>query len=783
MPTSRRVVRPAWLRPALRGLALALAAAVVLSAAFAEEGDDPAPPAPPAPSAPPAPPAPPRPPARVLPPKQDLGTRLVPGGARIGRETMWPAPTAEDWAKPCLMTWQRTWDDAVAVAKETGKPILVCINMDGEIASEHYAGVRYRQPEIAKIYEPYVKVIASVYRHNPRDYDDEGNRIPCPRFGGVTCGEHIWIEPVIYEKFCDGKRIAPRHIAVNLQDEEAYDVYYTDDTALVFDAIQEGLGTFPPAKPDIVRGDRPVVDRVASRAVQDRREVEKTYRKGDGATRGALLDAAIANPEAAPLDLLRMAIFGLDVEMSRKARRALAQTGSAGATKLISESLRVPMDAAERDALIAALKRLGEDSRLARWLGVVHEGLAGTSSDVDVKGWPKGADLEALAAEARKQYESGLTWRVEERALAAEADPEDPVKRIQLAEDTLALAMEAPRAHAFNERMARLFARQLFADARTAAQEAQDLGAQAWRVHTVLALAAYYGGEPEDAYEHAAAAVKDLPAGDSTWSSMAILTIFAESRWKKIKTAVKAKEDWPAQWLADVHAAYTVLLRHPLGTDDQVVWHYETLVWLGAEDRAERVLREGLERFRDSRTLHRRFRNRLLRFRGPKGLEAAYARMLEEHDDPARLATYAGYASVVAAEARRRRMRFEPAIASYDRAVAWYEQAVEAHEANREYADHTIALARAGQARVAYQLGDDDRALEAILASFARRPGSAGTRDGMGITPGETAQMLLARLRRTDRPDDVQTLEEALAKIDPALLSPDIGLLGGEGGR
>ena len=53
----------------------------------------------------------------------------------------------------------------------------------------------------------------------------------------------------------------------------------------------------------------------------------------------------------------------------------------------------------------------------------------------------------------------------------------------------------------------------------------------------------------------------------------------------------------------------------------------------------------------------------------------------------------------------------------------------------------------------------------------------------MGVTPGETAQMLLARLRRTERPDDVKRLEDALAKIDPELLSPDIGLLGGEDGR
>ena len=100
--------------------------------------------------------------------------------------------------------------------RQSNKPILICINMDGEIASEHYAGVRYRQPEIAKLYEPYVCVIASTYRHNPRDYDDQGRRILCPRFGSVTCGEHIAIEPVLYEKFFDGTRVAPRHIMVEL---------------------------------------------------------------------------------------------------------------------------------------------------------------------------------------------------------------------------------------------------------------------------------------------------------------------------------------------------------------------------------------------------------------------------------------------------------------------------------------------------------------------------------------------------------------------------------------
>ena len=76
----------------------------------------------------------------------------VPG---VTREQMWFAPTTEDWKKPVLITFQRSWDDALEVAVETGKAILICVNMDGEIASEHHAGIRYRIPEIARIHTPF----------------------------------------------------------------------------------------------------------------------------------------------------------------------------------------------------------------------------------------------------------------------------------------------------------------------------------------------------------------------------------------------------------------------------------------------------------------------------------------------------------------------------------------------------------------------------------------------------------------------------------------------------
>src|SRR5262245_54333776 len=284
------------------------------------------------------------------------------------RESMWPAPTAEDWQRPCLIPWQRTWDDALQVSKETGKPILICVNMDGEIASEHYAGIRYRQPDIAALYEPYVCVVASVYRHTPRDYDELGRRIPCPRFGTVTCGEHIAIEPLLFEKYFDGKRIAPRHIALEQDLTKAYDVFYAWTTQSVFDAVRDGLpahdpGTRPP-------GERTLPELVASADAADRGKVESAYERGDSAMQKSLLEAAIAAGSAPPLDLLRLAIQGGDPEMAGLARKALAQSAQPAAVSVITESLRVTMDSADREALMAALDRLGPESPRAKALAI-----------------------------------------------------------------------------------------------------------------------------------------------------------------------------------------------------------------------------------------------------------------------------------------------------------------------------------------------------------------------------------------------------------------------------
>lgn len=698
----------------------------------------------------------------------------VPG---VSREQMWYAPTEEDWKKPVQITFQRTWEDAVALSKESNRPILACINMDGEIASEHYAGIRYRMPEIAALYEPYVCVIASVYRHTPRDYDDEGRRILCPRFGSVTCGEHIAIEPILYEKYLDGNRVAPRHIMIELDGSETYDVYYARDTQSVFDTIENGMSDRDvPVKP-IIRGDRPILERVTSRDVRDRAAVEQAYLNGDEQMRKALLEAAKENGEVVSPDLLRLAVFGFDETMSKLARDALATTESEAAIELIPEALRVPMPEEERKKLVGALERLGEksESQRAQWLATVHSGLASESSTVKVDGWTDA--LQGAQYPAPTPDWVSLQEKLETMSAAADAMPASPERSLEFAETSLAFAIEASSAFGVtptseellsaDPATVRMIARSKYAEAKNAALEAEKLGAKNWRTDAVIALADYYLGDYDEAWKRSEAAVDALPPGVTDWNAMAVIKIFAEGRFKKMKKAVDQKRRWPSKWLTDVNSAYTILRHHPLATADEVAWHHDFLLWVGAKDRAMRVVQQGLERFTAAPALHERLRTWLLENKSIDALESTYDRMLADDDADPVLEWFAGLASFIAAEYHRRGNDLDAGMKSYDRCIEHYQSYIEENPDDRDTADFNIALAHSGRARIAFEREDWQRALDESLASYNLRPDAAGVLDGLSHTPASTGLLLLRRLKELGKNDMAATLQEALGKLDP----------------
>src|SRR5690606_39452021 len=115
----------------------------------------------------------------------------------------------------------------------------------------------------------------------------------------------------------------------------------------------------------------------------------------------------------------------------------------------------------------------------------------------------------------------------------------------------------------------------------------------------------------------------------------------------------------------------------------------------------------------------------------------------------------------------------DDATAAYARGIAHFERFIAASPERRASADHSVALAHGGRARLAYEANDDERALAEVLASFRRRPASAATQDGLNISTVDTAKMLLTRLRAENRTEPARKLDAALqelAAFDPALL-------------
>lgn len=664
----------------------------------------------------------------------------------LTREQMWYAPTAEDWAKPVDIPWQRTWEDALALAEETRKPILVCVNMDGEIASEHWAGIRYRDPEIAALFSQYVCVIASTYRHNARDYDAEGKRIPCPRFGTVTCGEHLWMEPKVYDLHLDETRVAPRHIMVELDGTETYDVYYALDIQSIVDTVEKGIveREIQPEEPR--KGDRTLAELIASPDAADRARIESTWQGGDRQARQEVMAAAEALGADAPVDLLRSAAYGFDSELSARALDLLADSGQDKAVGLIDDLLRGPLEPEKRAELLAALDRLAEQVPSAKRLAIVHRGLSSRSELLDLDAWTEGLAREDETEEATS----------EAAKLLEEAVSEDNLEALQWG---------SPRVRKVAEEMFRL--------ARTAAEEELAAGATGWLPHAVVAIAGNYLGERVAAMAAAEKAVAQLPAGESSWNAYALLSLFADGRRQAIRDAADAKESWPPEWLGEIQSAYAVLAKHPMTSDSEIARQYDFLVRIRAVPTASRVLRDGMDSFPDSWALHERFRLLLLAEQGADGIERTYEAWLRESDAPPHLRWYAGQAALFTAEQMRKLNRVADADGAYARALEHFrvqgETAPETVESSRTYR----VLALAGRARVALEQGRVEEARVLILDSFAVQPEAAASLDGLNVSPVGTARKVLAALQEAGDADGAATIQAALdelGELDSALL-------------
>ncbi|MCA8954385.1 MAG: hypothetical protein KDE27_33065, partial [Planctomycetes bacterium] len=168
-----------------------------------------------------------------------------------------PTGSPEPAADARQIHWQRSVDDALALARAEQRPILVALNMDGESASDRIVHEEYRDPAFVAASRRCVCLVGSLFRHNPQDYDEHGRRIPCPRLGCCTCGEHIALEPLLYERFlADGERVAPRHAVILPDGSKAWDLSLSFDLRDIDRALIATAANAPPVAGGVaVRGD------------------------------------------------------------------------------------------------------------------------------------------------------------------------------------------------------------------------------------------------------------------------------------------------------------------------------------------------------------------------------------------------------------------------------------------------------------------------------------------------------------------------------------------------
>lgn len=279
-----------------------------------------------------------------------------------------PAPAAAPGIE-----WQRSLADALAVAAAEHRPLLIAVNMDGESASDRIWREEYRDPAFVAAANRCVCVAASLFRHNPHDHDEQGRRVECPRLPGLTCGEHVALEPQLFEKFlADGERVAPRHALVKTDGTKVFDLSLCFDLKDIDRALQAAVADLPP---------RPVVDFAAM-------GWEELAARRDHAGRGAL-EARLAGADEAGT------LAGL---------AAIGKAGDAGAWEALAavkdlNGFFSSMAAPVRAALVDAARACGAAPALAQHLREAGSGLAQL---------PVSLDLQEQGTRAREQTQDLL---------------------------------------------------------------------------------------------------------------------------------------------------------------------------------------------------------------------------------------------------------------------------------------------------------------------------------------------------------------------------------------
>ncbi len=290
--------------------------------------------------------------------------------------------------------WQRSLEDAQALAKALDRPILIAVNMDGESASDRITREIYRDPEFVAATRKCVCLMSSAFRHNLRDYDDDGRRIPCPRFGEITCGEHVVLEPIIYKRYLsDADRVAPRHALILRNRQKAWDLFLNFDLRDVKTQFLESMKSEPAVvEPETNPVNAPCTDddwaRLAScRDCKGRSELEAAIAGCRGPSLVMALDGLRKHGDPGALGAFRVLVASFADRDEDERERILGAAHDLVLDSQVADVLReqvqslgrIPFDglSAGRDLLVSAMARLDPTAPEVRRLVIAGRGLGG----------------------------------------------------------------------------------------------------------------------------------------------------------------------------------------------------------------------------------------------------------------------------------------------------------------------------------------------------------------------------------------------------------------------
>lgn len=737
------------------------------------------------------------------------------------------APLCEPVSVDRQILWQRSLEDARAISRREGRPILVAVNMDGESASERIVRERYRDPRFVALTRRFVCVTASAFRHGERDHATDGARVASPRLGEVTSGEAIRLEPILFDAYLGGERIAPRHALILPDGTKAFDLFQLFDLRDLDAALQSAQALAPPpSTPDERPLDPATMDFAdwldCAGAVEHRARLrfEALLRAPAPVEQAAMgLRALLERGGPGSIDALRIAFARCGEAPGQLASlatlvlraRGLEREGAAVLRELltdIDESAWQPGLGARAELLDALAAVVGDDAALRSLLSSYGACGDGADERARARRWGFGVGIEAadfdgdlgpsdparvLAAAAR--LPRGTPWRLDD-TLSDEATREQEL-----------LDADAASAAAPDDLDARLrFAKAALIAARGRI-ETSGSSIDLLLGDADAAFRAVLASRPGDAatwllLARTAYLRSDFAAeADAAWGAWSALPTFDRARLARLLDGTPSEADARAlqeprerqealRWIADAAArrieamsgkdaaeearnlsrglaaaALAALAPDATPTDWLTLSAFHAA--LGRREDEWLAARQGLAFFPEAQELRDAF-YRALWDRGRSRIAREESeRLARENPQSAVAVWFVGYAAMQEADTCRRAEDPRAAIAAYTLAASAFESCASRAPGYADSCDFYRARAALGRGFAHLLVDERAAAAEALVEGIRIRPAIAEVRDPLDREAVDLLDAALEWRERGPSPVDPIELSRALLATDP----------------